>query len=192
MNTAIHDINTAIKDSFARSEIPPHPVEIIAVSKTQPVEAIIPIIEQGHTIFGENRVQECTEKWEELKQRYPHIQLHFIGTLQKNKVKYLANLVDCIHTVDSEGLALEIRKHMDKNPQWKPQCFIQVNTGDEPQKSGVAIQETDALIQYCRDTVHLPINGLMCIPPVQDNPALHFALLRKICLLYTSPSPRDS
>ncbi len=156
-------------------------VDLIAVSKTFPIDDIKIALDTGHRIFGENKVQECRDKWIDLKSEYENVELHLIGGLQTNKVKYLPNLVDVIQTLDSIKLANEIKKHIDKNENWNPQIYIQVNTGAEQQKNGVLEQDTDEFITQCKE-MSLNIVGLMCIPPADENPSVHFALLRKIAM----------
>lgn len=156
-------------------------VDLIAVSKTFPIDDIKIALDTGHRIFGENKVQECRDKWIDLKSEYQNIELHLIGGLQTNKVKYLPNLVDVIHTLNNIKLANEIKKHIDKNENWNPQIYIQVNTGAEAQKNGVLEQDADKIITQCKE-MGLNIVGLMCIPPADENPSVHFALLRKIAM----------
>ena len=156
-------------------------VDLIAVSKTFPIDDVKIALDTGHRIFGENKVQECRDKWIDLKSEYQNIELHLIGGLQTNKVKYLPNLVDVIHTLDNIKLANEIKKHIDKNENWNPQIYIQVNTGAEAQKNGVLEQDADKIITQCKE-MGLNIVGLMCIPPADENPSVHFALLRKIAM----------
>ena len=156
-------------------------VDLIAVSKTFPIDDIKIALDTGHRIFGENKVQECRNKWVDLKSEYQNVELHLIGGLQTNKVKYLPNLVDVIHTLDNIKLANEIKKHIDKNENWNPQIYIQVNTGAEAQKNGVLEQDADKIITQCNE-MGLNIVGLMCIPPADENPSVHFALLRKIAM----------
>ena len=156
-------VQAEIKSVFDYYFLSPKPVKIIAVSKTQPVDAIIPLLEAGHRIFGENKVIEAYDKWLPLKQKYPDIELHLIGALQTNKVKKALQVFDVIQTIDRCGLVDEIVKHTDLMQH--KQFFIQVNVGDEPQKSGIAIAEFSDLLTYTH-THALPISGLMCIPPV--------------------------
>ncbi|MFL2660049.1 MAG: YggS family pyridoxal phosphate-dependent enzyme [Alphaproteobacteria bacterium] len=156
-------------------------VDLIAVSKTFPIDDIKIALDTGHRIFGENKVQECRDKWIDLKSEYQNVELHLIGGLQTNKVKYLPNLVDVIHTLDNIKLANEIKKHIDKNENWNPQIYIQVNTGAETQKNGVLEHDADKIITQCKE-MGLNIVGLMCIPPADENPSVHFALLRKIAM----------
>lgn len=155
-------------------------VTLIAVSKTHPTEAIIPLIQAGQLDFGENRVQEAAEKWPALRELYPHIKLHLIGSLQTNKVKAALSLFDVIQTIDRPSLVDAIVHEMQKSDSYRcKQFFIQVNTGEEPQKGGVIPQELPELIKHIRSTP-LAVSGLMCVPPSHDNPAPHFALLYKL------------
>ena len=157
----------------------PGAVTLIAVSKTFDAPEIVPVIEAGQRVFGENRVQEAKAKWPALMAAHPGLALHLIGPLQSNKAKEAVALFDAVHSVDRpsicEALAKEIRAQGRH-----PQLFVQVNTGEEPQKAGVAPQDADAFIAACRDKYTLEISGLMCIPPVDQAPAPHFALTAKI------------
>ena len=157
----------------------PHEVTLIAVSKTFDVEAILPLIEAGQCVFGENRVQEAARKWPELKTRAEGIELHLIGPLQTNKLREALGLFDVIHTLDRERLAQALVNERERGARL-PRLFVQVNTGEEPQKAGVSPCEADAFIAHCREAHGLVIEGLMCIPPADEEPALHFALLEKI------------
>jgi len=154
-------------------------VELIAVSKTFGAEAITPIIESGQRVFGENRVQEAKAKWPALISSYPGITLHLIGPLQSNKAKEAVALFDAIHSVDRVSICQALAKEIESQ-QKRPELFVQVNTGEEPQKAGVAPTEADDFIKRCRETYGLTISGLMCIPPLDDAPAPHFALTAKI------------
>ncbi len=154
-------------------------VTLVAVSKAHPAEAAHRALAAGHQVFGENRVQEADEKWPLLKEEFPDVSLHLVGPLQRNKVRVAVALFDVIQTVDRLKLARALADEMDKSGR-RPGCFIQVNTGEEPQKGGVTPEDADALIAECRDGLGLPIQGLMCIPPVDEEPSLHFALLREI------------
>ena len=157
----------------------PSDISLIAVSKTFPVPFLEAAIAAGQRIFGENRVQEAKEKWPSLLENHPGLELHLIGPLQTNKVSEAIELFDVIHVLDREKLArkLETALHISG---CKPRLYIQVNTGEEPKKSGVFPNETDDFIAFCRDETGLEISGLTCIPPVDDPPGLHFALLRQI------------
>jgi hypothetical protein len=157
----------------------PASVVLVAVAKTHPTEQILPALEAGHRIFGENRVQEVATKWPPLRACYPDIQLHLIGPLQTNKVKEAVALFDVIETVDREKLARALAAEMARQDK-HPHCYIQVNTGEEPQKAGVTPDEVDGFVALCRDELGLPVKGLMCIPPVDEPPAPHFALLAEI------------
>ncbi|HER25594.1 MAG TPA: YggS family pyridoxal phosphate-dependent enzyme [Rhodospirillales bacterium] len=155
------------------------PVSLIAVSKTQPGAAIEAALATGHRHFGENRVQEAEQKWPDLKTRYDDLSLHLIGPLQSNKVRLAVALFDVIETVDREKLARALAREMAKTDR-HVECLVQVNTGEEQQKAGIWPQQADAFIALCRDDLGLPVIGLMCIPPVSEQAALHFALLREI------------
>lgn len=157
----------------------PENVTLIAVSKTQPAEEIERAIEAGQRVFGENRIQEAQAKWPDLKARYPDVVLHLIGGVQTNKVKAALDMFDVIHTLDRPKLAAALAREGEKLGRL-PTCFIQVNTGEEPQKGGVLPAEADGFIKACRTEYGLPVAGLMCIPPADEEPALHFALLKKI------------
>ena len=154
-------------------------VHLVAVSKTQPAEAIRPVLVAGHRLFGENRVQEAMAKWPALRAEFPDLALHLIGPLQTNKVKEAVALFDVIETVDRPKLAEALAAEMARSGR-RPQCYVQVNTGEEPQKAGIPPAEADRFIALCRDGLHLPVQGLMCIPPIDEEPSPHFALLAKI------------
>jgi PLP dependent protein len=154
-------------------------VSLIAVSKTFNADAITPVIEAGQRAFGENRVQEAKAKWPGLVTAYPGIALHLIGPLQSNKAKEAVALFDAIHSVDRPSICQALAKEIDSQKR-RPQLFVQLNTGEEPQKAGVAPGDADAFIAACRETYGLEITGLMCIPPVDEAPAPHFALTAKI------------
>ena len=154
-------------------------VTLVAVSKTFDADVITPVIEAGQRVFGENRVQEAKAKWPPLVSAYPGIELHLIGPLQSNKAKDAVALFDAIHSVDRASLCEALAREF-KSQERRPQLFVQVNTGEEPQKAGVPPADADSFIAGCREKYHLPISGLMCIPPVNDPPAPHFALTAKI------------
>jgi pyridoxal phosphate enzyme (YggS family) len=154
-------------------------VTLIAVSKTFDADAIVPVIIAGQHVFGENRVQEAKAKWPELMSAYPGMALHLIGPLQSNKAKEAVALFDAIHSVDRPSICEALAKEIDSQKR-RPELFVQLNTGEEPQKAGVAPAEADAFIASCREKYGLQISGLMCIPPVEDAPAPHFALTAKI------------
>ena len=154
----------------------PSTVSLIAVSKTCEAAGIVPVIEAGQRVFGENRVQEAKGKWPALKLRWPEIQLHLIGPLQTNKAADAVSLFDTIHTVDRPKLALALANEMRKQAVVR-QVFIQVNTGKEPQKAGVPPEEVHGFHQFCRDEAGLKVIGLMCIPPADQSPQTHFEML---------------
>ncbi len=152
---------------------------LIVVSKTFSSDEIIPVLETGHRVFGENRVQEAAQKWPALRDRFGNVELHLIGPLQTNKISDAISLFDVIETLDREKLARAFAREKEKGVSL-PDLYVQVNTGAEPQKAGVLPQDADAFIAFCRDDLALPVRGLMCIPPVDEEPALHFMLLEKI------------
>src|SRR6188508_2114959 len=154
-------------------------VQLIAVSKTFDAGAITPVIDAGQRVFGENRVQEAKAKWPGLMSAYPGIALHLIGPLQSNKAKEAVALFDAIHSVDRPSICEALAKEIDSQKR-RPELFVQLNTGEEPQKAGVAPGDADAFIAACREKYGLVISGLMCIPPVDEAPAPHFALTAKI------------
>ncbi len=157
----------------------PASVTLIAVSKTFGAEAIEPVIAAGQRVFGENRVQEAKAKWPLLRAAHPGIALHLIGPLQSNKAKEAVALFDAIHSVDRPSIAEALAKEIAKQNR-HPTLFVEVNTGEEPQKAGVLPHEADAFIKTCRETHGLTVAGLMCIPPFEEAPAPHFALAAKI------------
>jgi pyridoxal phosphate enzyme (YggS family) len=157
----------------------PSGVKLVAVTKTVPASLIEEAIDANQRCFGENRVQEAARKWPELRERHPDIELHLIGPLQSNKVREAVELFDVIETVDRPKLARALAEETTRVGK-RPRFFVQVNTGEEPQKAGVAPAETQAFVALCRNTFGLPIDGLMCIPPFEEEPAMHFALLAKL------------
>jgi pyridoxal phosphate enzyme (YggS family) len=157
----------------------PDAVALVAVSKTQPGEAVAAALAAGHRIFGENRVQEAQAKYPALKAAHPDLRLHLIGPLQTNKVRDAVRLFDAIETVDRPRLAEALAREMEHQDRRLP-CFVEVNTGAESQKSGVLPEQADGFIALCRDRLRLPLAGLMCIPPEHEEPSPHFALLREI------------
>jgi PLP dependent protein len=154
-------------------------VTLVAAAKTHPADVVRHALAAGHRVFGENRVQEAEAKWPALKEEFPDLVLHLIGPLQRNKARRAVRLFDVIETVDRPELARAIAGAARELGR-RPQVFIQVNTGEEPQKAGVMPEETDALVRACREEFGLPVRGLMCMPPVDEEPSLHFALLREI------------
>jgi pyridoxal phosphate enzyme (YggS family) len=157
----------------------PREITLVAVGKGHETARIRPALESGHRVFGENRVQEAADKWPNLRAEFPGTALHLIGPLQTNKVRQALALFDVIETVDRPKLARELAREIEKTGR-RPDLFIEVNTGAEPQKAGVLPDEADAFIVQCRAEFDLPVKGLMCIPPVDEEPCLHFALLREI------------
>ena len=168
-----------IADAAQRAGRDPASVKLIAVSKTVPEQSVEEAIESGQRRFGENRVQEAKAKWPALKERHPDLELHLVGPLQSNKVRDAVQLFDVIHSVDRPKIAAALAEEM-KRAGKRPRLLVQVNTGEEPQKAGVLPGETDAFVARCGDEYGLAIEGLMCIPPLDEEPALHFALLAKI------------
>lgn len=154
-------------------------VELIAVSKNFEEDAILPALNAGHRVYGENKVQEASAKWPALRNKFENVELHLIGPLQSNKTAEAVALFDVIHTVDREKIAKTLSKEMKEQNKF-PKLLVQVNTGSESQKSGIEPQEAVAFINLCRETYGLDITGLMCIPPADENPGPHFALLNKI------------
>jgi pyridoxal phosphate enzyme (YggS family) len=171
-------VRAAIARSAALARRQADEVTLIAVSKTHGPDAILPLIEAGQRVFGENRVQEAVAKWPELRARHDGIELHLIGQLQSNKAEEAVALFDCIHSVDRPSLVTALSKAMEKAGR-RPSCFVQVNIGEEGQKAGCAIADLPALLDQCRDA-DLPVAGLMCIPPADVEPAPYFALLAKL------------
>jgi len=170
-----HAVQRAARDAD-RAEVD---VTLVVVSKTFGPVDIEPVLLSGHRIFGENRVQESQGKWPELKARFPDVELHLIGPLLSNKAKEALALFDVIETVDRPSIAEAISKELKKTDR-RPKLYVQINTGEEPQKAGVALKEADDLLKRCHSEWGLEISGLMCIPPVDEPPSPHFALLRKI------------
>ena len=172
-----------IRSRIARAERiagrPPGSVQLVTVSKTFPVEDIRPVIAAGQRVFGENRVQEAEAKYPGLKAEVPDLELHLIGPLQSNKAREAVALFDVIETVDREKIAAALAAEMARQGR-RPTLLVQVNTGEEPQKAGLAPADAVAFVERCRDVHGLQIEGLMCIPPAEDNPALHFALLDEL------------
>ncbi|SFT77279.1 hypothetical protein SAMN05444141_103287 [Pseudovibrio denitrificans] len=172
-----------VKENIGKAETdaerPDGSVTLIAVSKTFEASAIKPVLEAGQRVFGENRVQEAMGKWPGLREEFDGVELHLIGPLQSNKAKEAIQTFDVIHTVDRDKIAKALKAEMDKQGK-TPKLFIQVNTGEEDQKAGIPPKEADAFIAKCRDEYGLEIEGLMCIPPVDEAPGMHFALLEKI------------
>lgn len=175
---SLTDITSQIAAAEAEADRVPASVKLIAVSKVQPNERVAQVLDQGHRLFGENRVQEAAEKWPMFRETYGHIDVHLIGPLQSNKARQAMELFQAIHALDRPKLAKAIARLAQDMGQC-PDLFIQVNTGEEPQKAGILPADTDAFVSSCRD-LDLPVTGLMCIPPIDEEPALHFALLKKL------------
>jgi pyridoxal phosphate enzyme (YggS family) len=169
------DITRACRDAGRD----PASVTLVAISKTFRPEAIEPVIAQGQRVFGENRVQEAKAKWPSLMARHPGLELHLVGSLQSNKAREAVALFDAIHSLDRRSLAEALAREIARQGR-RPILLVEVNTGAEPQKSGVLPQETDEFLRACREQWALVISGLMCIPPVGEPPAPHFALTAKI------------
>jgi PLP dependent protein len=168
-----------IADAAKEANRKPGAVQLVAVSKTFDADSIRPVIEQGQRVFGENRVQEAQGKWPELKSETAGIELHLIGPLQSNKAADAVALFDVIETVDREKIARALADEMGRQGK-KPLLYVQVNTGLEPQKAGIDPKETVAFVQFCQNDLGLAVEGLMCIPPADENPGPHFALLAKL------------
>ena len=171
----LENIRNAAKDAQRN----PEEISLVAVSKTHDADKIIPLLNEGHRIFGENRVQEAQKKWPELKALYPDVKLHLIGGLQTNKAKEAVALFDVIESLDRPELAEKLAEEMKKQNRFLP-CFVQVNTGEEPQKSGVSPKDAVSFVKLFQEKYSLNVIGLMCIPPVDDEPAPHFAFLKKL------------
>jgi pyridoxal phosphate enzyme (YggS family) len=171
-------INSKIEQAEKSAGIAIGSTQLIAVSKVQPNERVLNVLEQGQTIFGENKVQEAQGKWPMFSENFSNLKIHLIGPLQSNKVKQAVELFDAIHTVDRLKLAQKLSNEIQTQGK-APEIFIQINTGEEEQKSGIPPKDADRFIQDCL-SLDLPIKGLMVIPPVNEEPSLHFGLLRKI------------
>lgn len=172
-------VDNLIKSAVSRVKSAQNPVKLIAVSKFQPQEKVIEALEAGQRLFGENQLQDALARWQPLKGQYKDVKLHFIGTLQSKKATAVVEFFDAIHSIDRESLAVAVSKAMEKTGH-RPECFVQVNTGEEAQKGGVLPGDAAQFIRRCREEWDLPVIGLMCIPPVGVNPVPHFALLKKL------------
>lgn len=176
----IEKIKNKIERTFKYFEIPIRDVSILCVSKNRTTEEIEYAIENTDLIdFGENRIQRFDEIWKDLKQKHNHVKLHFIGPIQTNKIKYLVNVVDYIHSIDSFKIIDEISKHMVDNPKWNPICFLQINTGGENQKSGIKPIEIKSYLDYAQSK-NIVIVGIMCIPPIDEEASIHFGFMNKL------------
>lgn len=187
MAASYREILDRIKRVQAESPLAAKQVRLLAVSKFQPVEHIGELLALGHRTFGENRVQEAAEKWPHLRREFPDIALHGIGPLQTNKVKEALQLFDVIEVLDRPKLAESLAHHWGMPGRRTQALYIQVNTGEEPQKAGILPQEADDFIRWCRGDKQLPVEGLMCIPPADVPPAPHFALLHEIARRHALP-----
>ena len=166
------NIDKQIKSKIANLDSYSLEPKVIAVSKTFKMDHILPLIEHGHKHFGENKVQEAVEKWSDIKKKNKDLKLHLIGKLQSNKVKFVSGLFDYIHSLDNEKLANKISDEQ-KNKKWHPKLFIQVNIGNENQKSGLRVDQVDDFVKFCKE-LKLNIIGLMCIPPINEDPEKFF------------------
>ena len=176
---SLRSIERRIADAARAAGRDPASVTLIAVTKTFGADAIRPVIAAGHRVFGENRVQEAKSKWPALKAETAGLALHLIGPLQSNKVREAVALFDAIHSIDREKIARAIADEQRRQGK-RLELFVQVNTGEEPQKAGVMPREAAALVGLCREALGLEIAGLMCIPPVEEEPGVHFAFLAKL------------
>ena len=184
MSTAVENllaVRKAIAKAEAENNLMEGSVTLVAVSKTFDAAEIRPVLDAGQRVFGENRVQEAQSKWPGLREDYTGIELHLIGPLQSNKSEDAVALFDVIETVDREKIAAALAGEMKKQNRF-PKLYVQVNTGSEPQKAGIEPKEAVAFVERCRTVHGLAIEGLMCIPPADENPGPHFALLEKIAL----------
>ena len=174
----LDDITARVRKAEDAAGRAPGSVELIAISKVQPLDRVEEVLKAGQRVFGENKVQEAAGKWPAFRDRFDGVTLHLVGPLQTNKARQAMELFDVIQTVDRPKLARTLARLKDELGQC-PDLYVQVNTGEEDQKAGVSPEETDALVAECRE-LGLPVVGLMCIPPVDEEPSLHFALLAKI------------
>ena len=172
-------VNASLRDAEMQAGKAAGSVTLVAISKTHSPKNIQCALASGHSSFGENRVQEALEKWPALRENHDDIQLHLVGALQSNKARLAVGLFDVIETLDRLKVARALAKNMD-SLGCRPECFVQVNTGNEPQKAGVSPQDADNLIKSCRDEFGLPVTGLMCIPPMGEEPSPHFVFLAQI------------
>ncbi|MBF0268066.1 MAG: YggS family pyridoxal phosphate-dependent enzyme [Alphaproteobacteria bacterium] len=173
------EVQDRIAAALRQAGRPEGDVTLVAVSKTHESERILPALQAGHRVFGENRVQEAKAKWPALQEAFQDVELHLIGPLQTNKVKDAVALFDVIESLDRPSLAEALTKEMARQNR-RPVCLIQVNSGAEPQKAGVALQDAEAFIEDCKTKWGLPVAGLMCIPPVGCDPVAHFEILRAL------------
>ena len=175
---SLSHVSSIISEAIVASDRPVGSVELIAVSKVQPNERVLEVLRQGHRVFGENRVQEAEGKWPTFKAEFPEAKVHLLGPLQSNKARLAFQIFDCIHTLDRPKLANSFARLAQELGHCPP-LFMQVNTGNEAQKAGIAPESVDGFVAECR-LLDLPVVGLMCIPPVDEEASLHFALLAKL------------
>ena len=175
---SLAEIQARLSAAEAAHGRPKRQVKLIAVSKVQPTAQVEQVLAQGQKVFGENRVQEAAAKWPEFRARFDAIDLHLLGPLQTNKARQAFELFDAIHSLDRPKLAATLARLAQETGRC-PDLFVQINTGKEPQKAGIMPEDADDFIASCR-AMDLPVQGVMCIPPVDETPALHFALLAKI------------
>lgn len=179
MTEKLKDVQAKITAAAAKAGRSADDVTLVAVSKVHVAETIRPVLDAGHKIFGENRVQEAADKWPALRDDFPDVELHLIGPLQTNKVRQAIKIFDVIQTVDRPKLARTLAR-IFKEENIRRDCYIQINTGNEPQKAGIAPDEADEFIKLCRDELNLPVVGVMCIPPFDEDATEHFNLLKEI------------
>jgi PLP dependent protein len=175
----LDEVKTRIEIAARGAKRSPDDVKLIAVSKTFEAPAILPVLKAGHRVFGENRVQEAKAKWPALKAEFPDVELHLIGPLQSNKAREAVELFDVIHSIDRPKIAHAVAAEMQRQDRRLP-IFVQVNTGEESQKAGIAPKDAAGLVALCRDELGLDVAGLMCIPPLEEEAAVHFAFLAKL------------
>ena len=175
----VRAVRARIRAAAAAAGREPGPITLVAVGKAQPEARVVAALEAGERVFGENYVQPAMARWPALRERFPGIELHMIGAVQTNKAKEVVRTFDVVQTLDRDRLARALAAEMDKQGRRLP-CFVQVNTGEEPQKAGVLPDETDAFVRRCADEFGLEVCGLMAIPPADEEPSLHFALLAEI------------
>jgi len=178
-HAGLAQVRQGIADAAAEAGRRAQDITLVAVSKTFEASAIEPVIEAGQRVFGENRVQECKAKWPELRSRYGAIELHLVGPLQSNKAQEAVALFDCIQSLDREKLARVLADEIQRQGR-SPELFVEINSDEEEQKAGIRPRDADRFIAECRTSYGLAISGLMCIPPADEEPALHFALLETI------------
>ena len=179
-------VQSSIRSAAESAGRSPSDVSLVAVSKSQPVSRVRAALLAGHRTFGENRIQEAIDRWTPLREEAPDVELHFVGHLQSNKAADAVASFDVIQSIDRPKVAQAIAKAMDRQDK-RPDCMVQVNTGEEAQKGGVLPMSAERLVSQCRDELGLPISGLMCIPPFDDDPSPHFALLAEMAERFGLP-----